>query len=74
MGRLEPQKSAVATAWTPRVRVACDRCGFSRADGKLISYARFAIKTPKGALHFCAHHWYKHRWHIFERAYETTEL
>lgn len=75
MGRLEPGRTAaVATLWTPRERVACDRCGFSRTDGKLISFARFAVKTSKGEIHLCAHHWFKHRFHILERGYETREL
>ena len=77
MRRLEPRGGkvvATATAWAPSERVACDRCGYSKSDGNLVSYARFRIHVGDHELHFCAHHWYKYRFHILEHAYETTEL
>jgi len=73
-GLSNARPGTAATAWAPVEQVACDRCGFSHQDGNVISLARFRVTTPKGALHFCGHHWRKFRWHIIERGYQTTEL
>jgi hypothetical protein len=75
MGRLAPRRViSVATHEVLSEHHYCDRCGYSHADGKPISVARFAINTANGAIHLCGHHFLIHRFHIHERAYETTEL
>jgi hypothetical protein len=53
---------------------ACDRCGYSGADGKPISAARWHVRTPSGDLFFCGHHFHKHCAHIESMAYETFEV
>lgn len=64
----------VAEMTVPVIREACDRCGYSRQDGTIISSARFRIKTPRGDIFLCMHHWRKHWQYIAERAYETVEM
>lgn len=65
---------AIATAMPLLERHACDRCGYSSKDGGIISLARFKVSTPSGSVYLCGHHFLIHRFHIHERAYETTEL
>jgi hypothetical protein len=61
MGKLAPPKTAVKEA-VKRVilrRHACDRCGVDQ-DGNDISTAKFEIRTAKGPLFFCRHHYMEH--------------
>jgi hypothetical protein len=52
----------------------CDRCGVSKLDGTPIVPAKFRVKTPKGELFFCLHHFRKHRAYFAAQGYETYEV
>lgn len=53
---------------------SCDACGYSKIDGKPITWAKFRIATKAGVLFLCGHHFHKHRLHIFTRAYVAEEV
>lgn len=71
--RLAPKHNIQVTVIPPAK--GCDRCGKSRVPGSThmpVAQARFEIKTPKGSIFLCGHHFEVHRLHITERAYETA--
>jgi hypothetical protein len=60
MSRLAPAKAEPKTV--KRIilkRHACDQCGYA-SDGSVISTARYEVRTAKGPLFFCRHHYLEH--------------
>jgi len=77
MGRLAAGTAAkspvVRKTKRPRTR-ACDRCGMSEVDGKMIAKAKFEIQVPGGSVFLCGAHFRQHAPHILEKKYEVVNL
>jgi hypothetical protein len=68
MGKLEPgaKRAPPAPRSISYTRELCDACHLAEA--------KFRIIVPKADLHFCGHHFHKHRMHIAMHGYEVKEL
>lgn len=75
MSRLAPDKPGKSTALKlpalMRILHHCDSCGMSVHGGGSIADAKFEIRTPKGSIYLCGHHYHKHSVRMAEHGYEV---
>lgn len=67
VGKLEPGGNVPVHVKHSGPRTYCDRCN--------VAHTRFVITLPSGLeIHFCGHHYNKHRWALATAGFEVKEL
>ena len=68
VGRLEPQSAeSMPPVSHSGPRTYCDRCE--------VAHTRYIVILPSGLeIHFCHHHYHKHRWALATAGFEVREL